>query len=235
MTRGGAQTLRLQSPIDGTDRLGSAAPLKHFPGVIVATKTVAAALTDWREQTRFLVAAAALSASVVAAHPVPDHPPDHAAEPRSAATAGGGAASTRHRAEQHDPGPGDARPSGRVVTFNRRYIDMYGLSTEIVKPGAIARPDAASQGHRVVHRRHRRILLVGAGQHRQGPDRSQTMQSDDGRASRPSTSRSRRRLGGHDRRRHRTAQAGAGTRPQPGPPERDHRPHPVPDHGEGRP
>lgn len=27
-------------------------------------------------------------------------------------------------------------PAGRVVTFNRRYIDMYGLSTEIVKPGA---------------------------------------------------------------------------------------------------
>src|ERR1700710_16321 len=55
-TRGGAQTLRLQSPIDGTDRLGSAAPLNHFPGVIIATNTVATALTDWREQTRFLVA-----------------------------------------------------------------------------------------------------------------------------------------------------------------------------------
>src|SRR6185437_17028973 len=25
--------------------------------------------------------------------------------------------------------------SARVVTFNRRYIDMYNLSTEIVKPG----------------------------------------------------------------------------------------------------
>jgi hypothetical protein len=45
---GGAQTLRVQSPIDQTDRLGSAAPLGHYPGIVVATNTVAAALSDWR-------------------------------------------------------------------------------------------------------------------------------------------------------------------------------------------
>src|SRR5437588_3753668 len=66
LNRGGAQTLRLQSPIDNADRLGSAAPLGHFPGVVIATNTVSAALADWRAQTRFLVVAAALSATVVA-------------------------------------------------------------------------------------------------------------------------------------------------------------------------
>src|SRR4051794_29374621 len=35
----GAQTLRLQSPIDNVDRIGSGAPLQHFPGVVFATNT----------------------------------------------------------------------------------------------------------------------------------------------------------------------------------------------------
>ena len=64
--QGGQQTLRVQSPIDQTDRLGSAAPLAHYPGVVVATNTTTAALADWREQTRFLVIAATLSAAVIA-------------------------------------------------------------------------------------------------------------------------------------------------------------------------
>jgi len=57
---------RVHSPIDQTDRLGSAAPLGHYSGVVVATNTVTAALADWREQTRFLVIAATLAAAVIA-------------------------------------------------------------------------------------------------------------------------------------------------------------------------
>src|SRR5207253_7814869 len=49
---GGQQSLRLESPVDGQQRLGSAAELKHFPMVVLATNTVAAALADWRAQTR---------------------------------------------------------------------------------------------------------------------------------------------------------------------------------------
>jgi hypothetical protein len=63
---GGRQTLRMQSPIDQADRLGSAAPLTHYPGIVVATNTATAALEDWREQTRFLVIAATLSAAIIA-------------------------------------------------------------------------------------------------------------------------------------------------------------------------
>src|SRR6201996_5251223 len=39
-SQGGLQTLRVESPVDGQDRLGSAAPLTHFPFVVVATNTV---------------------------------------------------------------------------------------------------------------------------------------------------------------------------------------------------
>jgi len=65
-SEGGLQTLRVKSPVDGQDRLGSAAPLTNFPFVVIATNTVEAALADWRAQTRFMVLAATLSAAVVA-------------------------------------------------------------------------------------------------------------------------------------------------------------------------
>ncbi|MGH6679372.1 MAG: diguanylate cyclase, partial [Bradyrhizobium sp.] len=66
LTRGGSLTLRVRSPVDAKDRLGSATMLKHIPIVIVATRTVAAALADWQEQTRFLVLVASLSVLAVA-------------------------------------------------------------------------------------------------------------------------------------------------------------------------
>lgn len=136
LTRGGSQTLRMLSPIDNEDRLGSAAPLEHFPGVVVATNTVSAALADWREQTRFLVIAAALSATVVAfilfliirqiTRQNREAQQRLEAERRQLDTA----------LNNMIQGLVMYDASGRVVTFNRRYIDMYGLSTEIVKPGA---------------------------------------------------------------------------------------------------
>ena len=66
LSEGSKQTLRVQSPVDNMDRLGSAARLSRLPIVVIATNTVSAALADWREQTRFLVAAATLAASVIA-------------------------------------------------------------------------------------------------------------------------------------------------------------------------
>ena len=49
-------TSRLTSPIDGQDRLAAARVLSQFPMSIIATTTVSAALADWREQIRFLIA-----------------------------------------------------------------------------------------------------------------------------------------------------------------------------------
>ena len=59
-------TMRLTSPIDGLDRLAAARNLNDFPISIIATTTVSAALADWREQTRFLIAVAALSVLLIA-------------------------------------------------------------------------------------------------------------------------------------------------------------------------
>src|SRR5260221_2859141 len=58
--------MRLASPLDGQDRLASARALANFPISIIATTTVAAALADWREQTRSLVAGAGFSVLVIA-------------------------------------------------------------------------------------------------------------------------------------------------------------------------
>ena len=139
LKRGGAQTLRLLSPIDNADRLGSAAGLQHFPAVVIATNTVSGALADWREQTRFLVVAAALSAMVVAVilfliirqitRQSREAQQRLEAERRQLDTA----------LNNMIQGLVMYDASGRVVTFNRRYIDMFGLSTEIVKPGATLR------------------------------------------------------------------------------------------------
>ena len=60
-------TMRLTSPMDGLDRLAAARKLNNFPISIIATTTVAAALDDWREQTRYLIAVAGLFVMLIAA------------------------------------------------------------------------------------------------------------------------------------------------------------------------
>ena len=57
--------------------------------------------------------------------------------------------------------------SARIVTTNQRYLDMYNLSTDVVKPGChFRRPDPASQGYRIVRRRRRGILFQHPAQRR---------------------------------------------------------------------
>ncbi len=132
---GGQQTLRVHSPVDQQERLGSAAQLSHFPIVVVATTTVSAALADWRAQTRFLVVAAVLSALVIAVILLLIV---------RQMTLQGRELQARLEAEKHRLDTAlnnmlqglvlyDA--SARVVICNQRYLDMYRLSTEVVRPG----------------------------------------------------------------------------------------------------
>jgi diguanylate cyclase (GGDEF)-like protein/PAS domain S-box-containing protein len=136
LTEGGHQTLRLQSPVDNQDRLGSAAELSHFPIVVVATTAVSATLADWREQTRFLIAAAILSALVIAFILF-----------RIVRQLTGQHQESQQRLEQEKHRLDTALnnmtqglilydASARVVVCNQRYIDMYGLSPAVVKPGS---------------------------------------------------------------------------------------------------
>ena len=66
LSRSNHGTMRLSSPLDGLDRLASVRTLAGFPVSIIATTTVAAALADWREQTRSLVVVAGFSVLVIA-------------------------------------------------------------------------------------------------------------------------------------------------------------------------
>ena len=128
----GRGTIRLTSPIDGQERLASAHALRSFPISIVASMTVSAALADWREQTRFLVIVAALCAVVLAATLF--------LFVRKLLI------QTRMEKHRLDTAINNMTQglllydsSQRLVVCNQRYISMYGLSPDIVKPGVTFR------------------------------------------------------------------------------------------------
>ncbi|MDP3691584.1 EAL domain-containing protein [Bradyrhizobium sp.] len=135
LNEGGRQTLRIQSPVDAMNRLGSAAPLSRFPMVIVATTTVSAALANWEAQTRFTIAAAALTALVIAfvLFLIIRQVTRQNQESRQR---------LKLQKQQLDTALNNMTQglvlydaSARIILCNRRYIDMYGLSTDIVRPG----------------------------------------------------------------------------------------------------
>ncbi|MGY3354104.1 PAS domain-containing protein [Bradyrhizobium sp. GM0.4] len=135
LAEGGRHTLRVRGPIDGDERLGSGASLSHFPLVIVATNTTSAALADWRQQTGFMVTTAALSATVIAlilfliVRQISRQ--NREAQQRLEAERG------RLDTALNNMSQGlilyDA--AGYIVTCNRRYADMFGLSHDVIKPG----------------------------------------------------------------------------------------------------
>ncbi|WBL75415.1 EAL domain-containing protein [Bradyrhizobium xenonodulans] len=127
---------RFISPLDGDDRLISSRALPHFPILMMATTTRAAALTDWREQIGMLISVAGASALAIAGVLI---------------------AIVRKLLEQHRASRErltleklrldravnnmtqglllfDAEQ--RLVVCNQRYIEIYGLSAEVVKPGS---------------------------------------------------------------------------------------------------
>src|ERR1700753_1858032 len=128
LTKSDHGTMRLTSAIDGMDRLAAARMLNDFPISIIATTTVSAALADWREQTRFLIAVAALFVLLIAGllflvvRKLSQQP--------------------RLEKPRLDPAVNNI-PQGLIVydntahvtVCNRRYIEMFGLSAEVVKPG----------------------------------------------------------------------------------------------------
>ena len=128
-------TLRLISPVDGQDRLGSARLLNNFPIVVAATTTVSAALADWRDQTRFLIAVATLSVLVIAVMlflVVRKLSHQHRRSEQR----------LRLEKQRLDTAVNNMTQglllfdsSQRLVICNQRYIDMYGLSAEVLKPG----------------------------------------------------------------------------------------------------
>jgi diguanylate cyclase (GGDEF)-like protein len=135
----GYGTIRLVSPIDGEDRLVSARSLTNFPLAIIASTTASAALADWGAQTRFLIAMGGVSVLVIAAMlflVVRKLSQQHrlsqqrlTLEKRRLDTA----------VNNMTQGLLLFDSSQRLVICNQRYIQMYGLSAEIVKPGCTFR------------------------------------------------------------------------------------------------
>jgi diguanylate cyclase (GGDEF)-like protein len=113
-----------KSIVDGRDRLGSVRQLNNFPIVVIATTSVSAALADWRGQTRLLVGVAGLSVLVIVVMMF---------------------LIIRQLSLQHHR-LGIAvnnmtqslllfDSSQRLIICNQRYIEMFRLSPEVVKPG----------------------------------------------------------------------------------------------------
>ena len=132
-------TVRSVSPVDGQDRLGAVRALSQFPIIVAATTTASAALTDWRAQIRFLIAAAGLAMLVITVMLY---------------------LVVRKLSRQHRLSEQRLRleklrldtavnnmtqglllfdSSQRLVICNQRYIEMYGLSAKAVRPGATFR------------------------------------------------------------------------------------------------
>ncbi|MGH6680939.1 MAG: PAS-domain containing protein, partial [Bradyrhizobium sp.] len=126
---------RVVSPIDGQKRLIASRALTDFPIVIVATTTEAAALAGWRQQVVILVLIAGASVLAIA----------------SLLFLVVRKLSQQHRSVQRRLMLDKQRldravnnmtqglllfdASERLVVCNQRYIEMYGLSADLVKPG----------------------------------------------------------------------------------------------------
>jgi diguanylate cyclase (GGDEF)-like protein/PAS domain S-box-containing protein len=132
-------TARFISPIDGAERLLSVQSLSRFPLSVVATNTLESILADWRAQTKFLVVAAGLSAIIAAVilmlivrrlswqHQASQNRVKLEKQRLDTAV------------ENMTQGLTLFDRSKRLVVCNQRYIEMYGLSPDVVKPGCYLR------------------------------------------------------------------------------------------------
>ncbi len=120
---------------DGEDRLGSIRPMANFPLLVVATTTATHALANWRAQTKLQFGAALLAVLVVIvtiALIVRQLKHQHVAAQRLLVEKG-----------QHlDTAINNMtlglllfNATGHLVICNQSYLDMFGLSPDVVKPG----------------------------------------------------------------------------------------------------
>jgi diguanylate cyclase (GGDEF)-like protein len=132
-------TGRLSSPIDGKDRLVSSRMLSSTPLLVVATRTVDSTLLAWRSQTKLFISAALMSLGVIAATlglMFRLMRSQHQAAQRRLSI-------QKHRLDTaiNNMTQGlllfDA--SARLIVCNARYIEMYHLSPDVVRPGCTLR------------------------------------------------------------------------------------------------
>jgi diguanylate cyclase (GGDEF)-like protein len=135
LSQGGAASGLFKSPVDGEDRVVAARTFSNFPIVVVASTSVAAALADWRAQTRFLIGMGGLSVLVITVMlflVVRKLSWEHRLSQQR----------LRLEKQRLDKAINNMTQglllfdsSQRLVICNQRYIEMYGLSAQVVKPG----------------------------------------------------------------------------------------------------
>ena len=123
---------RVASPVDGKDRLVASRMLTNYPLVIVATKTVASVLAAWWTQTKFFigVAASAILAIAVTLYLIfRQITLQLSLEKRRLDTA----------VNNMSQGLLLFDLSEQLIVCNDKYIEMYGLSADVIKPGCTLR------------------------------------------------------------------------------------------------
>ncbi|QOZ34230.1 EAL domain-containing protein [Bradyrhizobium sp. CCBAU 53421] len=128
-------TSRMTSPVDGKDRLVSSRALTKFPIVVVATTTTEAALANWREQIGILIAitaASVLAIAILLTLVVRKLLQQHRTQQQRLTLE-----KLRLDTAVNNMTQGlllfDA--AQRLVICNKRYIEMYGLSADVIQPG----------------------------------------------------------------------------------------------------
>jgi diguanylate cyclase (GGDEF)-like protein/PAS domain S-box-containing protein len=135
LSEGGTISGTFIRPTDGEERLGAVSALSGVPLVILGSTSVAAALADWREQMRFLISVGAISVLVIAVLlflVVRRLSLDHRQSQERLTLE-----KLRLDRAINNMTQGlllfDA--SERLVVCNQRYIEMYGLSPDVIKAG----------------------------------------------------------------------------------------------------
>jgi diguanylate cyclase (GGDEF)-like protein len=126
---------RFTSASTAEDKIGAVRPLMHFPILIVATARTSTVLADWRAQTKLQFFAAALAILVVIVMVfliVRQLRRQHAAAQLKLS----------EKSQHLDTAINNMTQglllfdsSGRLVICNQRYMDMFGVSPEVAKPG----------------------------------------------------------------------------------------------------
>ncbi|HYI26503.1 MAG TPA: EAL domain-containing protein [Bradyrhizobium sp.] len=131
----GSASGRFKQSAEGEERIGSIRPLANFPILIVASTNVSSALADWRAQSKLQFSAAFLAVLVVIATIyliVRQLKGQHAAAQRLLSEKSQHLDSAINNMTQ---GLLLFDASGRLVICNQRYIDMFGLSPDVARPG----------------------------------------------------------------------------------------------------
>ena len=140
LSRASKGTVQETISIDGEDRLLVAQRLAHYPFVVATTKTVAAALSEWRNVATYISGATLLLIMVIGIIVLLGVRQIRNYEVLVQAHA---EANQRIQLDAaiNNMSSGllmfDA--SERLVVLNRRYIELFGLSPEVVKPGCAFR------------------------------------------------------------------------------------------------